>query len=127
MAQAVLEPFCAALAATKRPALAARLADGVFGELQQQQKEGGSASALQNLDAQALAARLFELGTHALCCMACMKHAPKATVASWLVAPGRSLQCWTVMSKGGCGCLFRLVDRDARAQPRAALCAQQGL
>ena len=59
LVQAVLEPFCIALAQTKRPALAARLQDGVFGAL----LERGCAGTLARLDMRALAERLFELGT----------------------------------------------------------------
>ncbi|BDA40606.1 probable ribosomal RNA processing protein 1 homolog B at N-terminal half [Coccomyxa sp. Obi] len=56
--QALLEPFCLAAAHTKRPALLARLQDGVFGELLQT----GNSGALANMDMRALAARLFDLG-----------------------------------------------------------------
>ena len=56
--QALLEPFCIAAARTKRPALLARLQDGVFGELLQI----GSTGALANLDMRTVAARLFDLG-----------------------------------------------------------------
>lgn len=57
--QALLQPFSAALAATKGPALAARLRDGVFGELAQ---AAGGGAAFAALDAGALAADLFALG-----------------------------------------------------------------
>ncbi|CAL8467083.1 g6619 [Coccomyxa elongata] len=56
--QALLEPFSLAAAHTKRPALLARLQDGVFGELLQT----GNSGALANMDMRALAARLFDLG-----------------------------------------------------------------
>ncbi|KAK9916211.1 hypothetical protein WJX75_000105 [Coccomyxa subellipsoidea] len=56
--EALLEPFCIAAARTKRPALLARLQDGVFGELLQI----GSTGALANLDMRTVAARLFDLG-----------------------------------------------------------------
>ncbi len=56
--QALLKPFCLAAAHTKRPALLARLQDGVFGELLQT----GNSGALANMDMRALDARLFDLG-----------------------------------------------------------------
>ena len=65
----MLEPFCASLAGTKRPALAARLQDGVFGELLARSSAGGDAP-LATLDLRALGGRLFDLGAppcHPLC------------------------------------------------------------
>ncbi len=56
--QALLEPFCLAAAHTKRPALMARLQDGVFGEL----LGVGSSGALANMDMRTMGARLFDLG-----------------------------------------------------------------
>ncbi len=56
--QALLDPFCLAAAHTKRPALLARLQDGVFGELLQTGKSG----ALAHMDMRVLAASLFDLG-----------------------------------------------------------------
>lgn len=56
--QALLEPFCHALARTQRPALMARLQDGVFGEL----LKAADSEALTNLDMQKLASTLFDLG-----------------------------------------------------------------
>jgi len=57
--QALLEPFGAALAATGRPALMARVRDGVFCEL----AEGaGAEPAFAELDGGALSADLFALG-----------------------------------------------------------------
>ena len=61
--QVLLEAFSAALAATGRPPLVARLRDGVFEELA---RAAGSAPAFAALDAGALAADLFALG--ALAC-----------------------------------------------------------
>ena len=60
--QALLEAFSAALAATGRPPLVARLRDSVFGELA---AAAGSAPAFAALDTGALGAELFALG--ALC------------------------------------------------------------
>jgi len=57
--QALLEPFGAALAATGRPALMARVRDGVFCELAE---DAGAEPAFAELDAGALSADLFALG-----------------------------------------------------------------
>ena len=63
--QTLLEPFCLALARTKRPALMARLQDGVFGTLlgSAEEDSGEGNSALHNFDMERLATRLFDLGT----------------------------------------------------------------
>ena len=67
MLQTLLEAFSAALAATTRPPLVARLRDGVFGELA---AAAGSARAFAALDMGALGADLFALGAPCVPCSA---------------------------------------------------------
>lgn len=67
MLQALLQAFSAALAATGRPPLVARLRDGVFGELA---AAAGSAPAFAALDMGALGADLFALGAPCAPCSA---------------------------------------------------------
>ncbi|KAI3435489.1 hypothetical protein D9Q98_001555 [Chlorella vulgaris] len=58
----LLEPFCAALAATSSPALVVRLRQSLFDPMVEEVRLDRDAAALEQLDAAALATHLFDLG-----------------------------------------------------------------
>lgn len=150
LGQALLEPFCRAAAHTKRPALLARLQDGVFGELLQ----AGSAGALANLDMRSLGTKLFDLGEpccsvlHAVhnvsmrpsvcfCCLAGCDHTPclwsLSSMCYWALAWWRT----TLLIHRQKLCplplsivYWRLCRRAARGEGQeqgGAVCPQQAL
>ena len=59
----LLEPCCTAAAKTRDNVMVVRLARGLFESIEEELREPGSGNVLRHLDAQALADRLFELGT----------------------------------------------------------------
>jgi len=62
--ETLLDPFCAAAATTKDAVLIRRLYQGLWEAMAEEVKEPQTANPLKNLDAHALADKLFELGKY---------------------------------------------------------------